>query len=152
MMSCYVGLLELYKLTGNPAYLDVVEKAVGNIIDKEINIAGSGSSFESWYHGKDFQTRPTYHTMETCVTFTWMQLLDKLLSLTDKPSYADQIERTMYNALMASLKDDASQIAKIQPYRRASFRRRGAVWHAHQLLQRQRPPGFCNDTGIRSEA
>lgn len=115
MMSCYVGLLELYKITGNTAYLDVVEKAVGNIIDKEINIAGSGSSFESWYHGKDFQTRPTYHTMETCVTFTWMQLLDKLLTLTGKPSYADQIERTLYNALMASLKDDASQIAKYSP-------------------------------------
>lgn len=115
MMSCYVGLLELYKLTGNPTYLDVVEKTVGNIVDKEINIAGSGSSFECWYHGKDFQTHPTYHTMETCVTFTWMQLCDKLLEVTGKPFYADQIEKTLYNALMASLKDDASQIAKYSP-------------------------------------
>lgn len=115
MMSCYVGLLELYKVTGNKTYLDAVEKTVGNIIDKEINIAGSGSSFESWYHGKEFQTIPTYHTMETCVTFTWMQLCDKLLQLTGKPSYADQIEKTLYNALLASLKDDASQIAKYSP-------------------------------------
>lgn len=115
MMSCYVGLLELYKLTGNPAYLHAVEKTVENIVDKEINIAGSGSAFESWYHGKDFQTHPTYHTMETCVTFTWMQLCDKLLELTGKPFYADQIEKTMYNALLASLKDDSSQIAKYSP-------------------------------------
>lgn len=115
MMSCYVGLLELYKITGNPTYLDAVEKTVANIVDKEINVAGSGSSFESWYHGKDFQALPTYHTMETCVTFTWMQLCDKLLEVTGKPFYADQIEKTLYNALMASLKDDASQIAKYSP-------------------------------------
>lgn len=115
MMSCYVGLLELYKVTGNKTYLDAVEKTVGNIIDKEINIAGSGSSFESWYHGKEFQTIPTYHTMETCVTFTWMQICDKLLEITGKPSYADQIEKALYNALLASLKDDASQIAKYSP-------------------------------------
>lgn len=115
MMSCYVGLLELYKLTGNKTYLDAVEKTVANIVDKEINIAGSGSSFESWCHGKDFQNYPTYHTMETCVTFTWMQLCDKLLEITGKPFYADQIEKTMYNSLMASLKGDASQIAKYSP-------------------------------------
>ncbi len=115
MMSCYVGLLELYKLTGNPTYLDVIEKTVNNIVENEINIAGSGSAFECWYHGKDFQTIPTYHTMETCVTFTWMQICDKLLELTGNPFYADQIEKTLYNALMASLKDDASQIAKYSP-------------------------------------
>lgn len=115
MMSCYVGLIELYKVTGNKAYLDAAERAVENIIEKEINIAGSGSSFESWYHGKEFQTLPTYHTMETCVTFTWMQILDKLLEITGKSSYADEIEKTVYNALLASLKDDASQIAKYSP-------------------------------------
>lgn len=115
MMSCYVGLLELYKITGNKAYLDAAERTVQNIVDKEINVAGSGSAFESWYHGRDRQTIPTYHTMETCVTFTWMQICDRLLELTGKPFYADQIEKTIYNALMASLKEDAAQIAKYSP-------------------------------------
>mgnify|MGYP007025220573 CR=1 FL=1 len=31
-----------------------------------------------------FEALPTYHTMETCVTFTWMQLCDKLLEVTGK--------------------------------------------------------------------
>lgn len=115
MMSCYVGLLELYKLNGNKTYLDAIERTVANIVDKEINIVGSGSAFESWYHGRDFQTVPAFHTMETCVTFTWMQLCDKLLEVTGKPFYADQVELAMYNALMASLKADASQIAKYSP-------------------------------------
>ncbi|MFV0417352.1 MAG: glycoside hydrolase family 127 protein [Dysgonomonas sp.] len=115
MMSCYEGLLELYKITGKEQYLLAVEKTVRNIIDMEINIAGSGSAFECWYHGKELQTRPTYHTMETCVTMTWMKLCQTLLSLTGNPLYADQIEKTAYNALLASMKDDASQIAKYSP-------------------------------------
>lgn len=115
MMSCYEGLLELYKVTGNPLYLSVVEKTVGQIIKEEINIAGSGSAFECWYGGKDRQTQPTYHTMETCVTFTWMQLCNRLLQLTGNSLYADYIESSLYNALMASLKADASQIAKYSP-------------------------------------
>jgi len=115
MMSCYEGLLELYKITKNPLYLSVVEKTVSHIINEEINIAGSGSAFECWYGGKDRQTIPTYHTMETCVTFTWMQICKRLLDLTGNSLYADQIERTTYNALLASLKDDASQIAKYSP-------------------------------------
>lgn len=115
MMSCYEGLLELYKITGEMRYLSAVEKTVRSIIDTEINVAGSGSAFECWYHGKAQQTRPTYHTMETCVTMTWMKLCQTLLSLTGNPVYADQIELTTYNALLASMKDDASQIAKYSP-------------------------------------
>lgn len=115
MMSCYEGLLELYKLTGEARYLQAVESAVSNIIDTEINISGSGSAFECWYRGNVNQTLPAYHTMETCVTFTWMKLCSNLLTTTGNPIYADQIEKSAYNALLASMKDDGSQIAKYSP-------------------------------------
>lgn len=115
MMSCYDGLLDLYKITGKPEYLEAVRKSVQNILDEEINIAGSGSAFECFYGGRARQTLPTYHTMETCVTMTWMKLCRNLLELTHDPLYADQIERTAYNALCAALKNDASQIAKYSP-------------------------------------
>ena len=115
MMSCYEGLLELYKVTGNPLYLSAVEKTVSHIVQEEINIAGSGSSVECWYSGKERQTLPTYHTMETCVTFTWMQLCNRLLQLTGNSLYADYMERTIYNALLGSMKRDGSQIAKYTP-------------------------------------
>ncbi len=115
MMSCYEGLLELYRVTGEPSYLRSVEMAVSNIISEEINIAGSGSAFECWYKGARYQSEPTYHTMETCVTMTWMKLCFSLLRLTGDPLYADQIEKSTYNALMASLKYDGSQIAKYSP-------------------------------------
>ncbi len=115
MMSCYEGLLELYRITGRQDYLDAVVKAVDNIILEEINIAGSGSAFECFYHGVKYQEQPTYHNMETCVTMTWMKLCFNLLRLTQDPKYADQIEKSTYNALLASLKGDGTQIAKYSP-------------------------------------
>ncbi|MDZ7607901.1 MAG: glycoside hydrolase family 127 protein [Cyclobacteriaceae bacterium] len=115
MMSCYDGLLELYKITKNPDYLKAVIATADNIMATEINIAGSGSAFECWYGTSEKQIQPTYHTMETCVTTTWMKLCNKLLAITGDVKYADQIEKTFYNALMASMKYDASEIAKYSP-------------------------------------
>jgi DUF1680 family protein len=115
MMSCYDGLLELYRVTGTATYLKAVEMAVENIIETEINIAGSGTAFECFYNGSKYQTEPTYHTMETCVTMTWMKLCINLLRLTGDPKYADQVETSSYNALLASVKYDGSQIAKYSP-------------------------------------
>lgn len=115
MMSCYVGLIEYGKAVGNGKYLKSAEAAARNILDTEINVAGSGAAFECWYGGKERQTVPAYHTMETCVTFTWMQLLDRLWQQTGDSMYADEFERTMYNALMASLRRDGKDISKYSP-------------------------------------
>ena len=115
MMSCYVGLMELGKTIDAPVCLEAAEAVAKNIIDTEINIAGSGAAFECWYDGRVRQTVPAYHTMETCVTFTWMQLLDKLWQQTGNSMYADEFERTMYNALMAALRADGKEISKYSP-------------------------------------
>ena len=115
MMSCYEGMVELGRISNDPLYLQATEKTVANIIANEINIVGSGATFECWYEGKKKQTIPTYHTMETCVTFTWMQLCARLLQETTNSLYADEFERTMYNALMSSMKNDGTQISKYSP-------------------------------------
>lgn len=123
MMSCYIGLLEMYRLTGNAKYLQVALTTWNHILREEINITGGACSLECWYGGHPKQTHPASHTMETCVTFTWMQFCERLLQITGDTKYADQIERTMYNALMASMKDDDSQIVKYVPLE--GFRREG---------------------------
>jgi len=123
MMSSYVGLLELYKISGNPAYLSAVEMTVNNIIDKEINIVGGASSTECWYDGKKNQTTPSFLSMETCVTFTWMQLCERLLQITGKSQYADQIEKSAYNALQAAMIDKGNKVASYVPLE--GFRRIG---------------------------
>ena len=123
MMSCYVGLLEMYRLTANAQYLQAALSTWNHIMQEEINITGGACSLECWYGGQRLQQLPTAHTMETCVTFTWMQFCERLHEITGEAKYIDQIERTMYNALMASIKDDHSQIVKYVPLE--GFRREG---------------------------
>lgn len=123
MMSCYIGLLELYKVTGNEAYYNAARKAYEHIRQEEINVTGGACSLECFYGGHQKQTHPAVHTMETCVTFTWMQFAERLLQMTGESRYADDIELTMYNALMASMKADNSQFSMYVPLE--GFRRKG---------------------------
>ena len=51
MMSVYQGMLDLYDITGDKALLSGTTKAVEQIIDEEINIAGAGSMMECWSGG-----------------------------------------------------------------------------------------------------
>ncbi|MCU0355741.1 MAG: glycoside hydrolase family 127 protein [Cytophagales bacterium] len=115
MMSCYEGLLELYRITGKPQYRTAVEKVWENIRDTEINITGSGSSVECWFGGGKLQTLPAKHYQETCVTVTWIKLSQQLLRLTGEAKYADAVENAFYNALLGSMKPDGSTWAKYSP-------------------------------------
>ena len=115
MMSCYEGLLELYTLEGNPDWLRAVENTANSIINYEINIVGSGSSSECWFHGKKYQTDDVIHFNEVCVTTTWIKLCAKLFMITGKAHYADQIETSMYNALIGGLTPDGHTFTKYPP-------------------------------------
>src|SRR5690554_2693691 len=115
MMSCYEGLLELFRITGKEEYKEAVEKTWQSIIDSEINIAGSGSAMEAWFSGREKQTIPIAHYQETCVTATWIKFNQQLLRLTGEAKYVDEIERTFYNALLGAMKPDGSDWAKYTP-------------------------------------
>ena len=112
MMSCYEGILELYRITGNPDYRKAVEQAVDDIIATELFITGSGSLHEGWFHGKKYQMLAAEHTQETCVTMTWMKLLQQMMRLTGNAKYADHFEISLYNALMAAMAPDGSTFSK----------------------------------------
>ena len=102
MTSCFEGLCELYRVTGNEYYFDACKKLAENILRDEITIIGSGSMAEIWCHTRKRQTEPMYHAMETCVTATWLKYLYQLLRLTGESRYADEMEITLYNSLLAA--------------------------------------------------
>ncbi|HYL76150.1 MAG TPA: beta-L-arabinofuranosidase domain-containing protein [Bryobacteraceae bacterium] len=112
MMSCYAGLLELYRETGEPNYRNAAVRTYESIRNTELNIAGSGSSQECWYGGAARQTEAAPDTMETCVAVSWMQLCAHLLRITGDSRYADEIERTAYNALLGAMTPDGVAFAK----------------------------------------
>ncbi len=108
MMSCFEGLAELYRVTGNPTYREAVRKVYDNIENTEITIIGSGSDWERWCDGQRRQTLPWHIGMETCVTATWIKFSAQMLRLTGESRYADEIELATYNALLGAQGEDGT--------------------------------------------
>jgi len=115
MMECYLSMLELYKITNNSVYLYAAERTAASIIEDEITVVGTGGAGESWVGGKKKQTIPTFSMMESCDASTLVRFFYRLLQLTGNSIYADLFERNIYNALMAPLKQDGTQIAQYTP-------------------------------------
>ncbi len=103
MTSCFEGLCELYRATGNGYYLTACEKLFENVMREEITVIGSGSTSEIWCHTKMRQNEVLYEAMETCATATWIKFMYQMLRLTGECKYADAMEDALYNALMASM-------------------------------------------------
>ncbi len=106
MMSCFEGLLELYRATGNEKYKVAVENFVELIRQSDVTILGScGCRHEFFDNSTKTQTDVTnkLHTQETCVTVTWMKLCLQMLLLTSDAKYADEIEKSAYNALAGAV-------------------------------------------------
>ncbi|MCR5752972.1 MAG: glycoside hydrolase family 127 protein [Kiritimatiellae bacterium] len=115
MMSCYQGFLEYYEATGRKDLFDAAVKTGEDIAKEEINLAGGCSCSEAWFHGARKQHLPHLRLQETCVTTTWMRFCEKLLDMTDDPKWADQLERTFYNAYLGAMKLDGSEFAGYTP-------------------------------------
>ncbi len=129
MMSCYQGLLDyveavssLPRLPSNvscpipPA--DILRAAImtaEDIVKEEINLAGGCACSEAWFHGARKQHLAYRRLQETCVTTTWMRFCEKLLDITGEPKWADEIEKTFYNAYLAAMKPDGSEFAGYTP-------------------------------------
>jgi uncharacterized protein len=103
LMSNFEGLCELYRATGNKRYLNVCVELGNKIIKDELMIDGSVSNHESWYNGATEQTEMLETPQETCATATWMKFCYQLLRLTGDPKWADQLEVSLYNALLGAM-------------------------------------------------
>ncbi len=129
LMSNFEGLCELYRATGNQRYLNASVKLGNKIIKDELMIDGSVSNQELWCNGAIEQTEMLEAPQETCATVTWMKLCYQLLRLTGDSKWADQMEISLYNALLGSMMPE------------------GEWWAYHSPLNGERVPSFvqgCN--------
>jgi uncharacterized protein len=102
MLSNCVGLCELYRATGDRRYLDASRNAFDSIVANQLYITGTASHHEHFHKDHDLPNTMSANVGETCVTVTWIQLCEQLLRLTGEPKYADEIERSVYNHLLAA--------------------------------------------------
>jgi len=107
LSSCFEGLLEYYEVTGIEKYKTAVANYAKALIDSEMSIiGGSGMTHELFDHTSSRQTIKKDENeiaQETCVTVTLMKLFSRLLKLTDDSIFADEIERSFYNAYLGAL-------------------------------------------------
>jgi DUF1680 family protein len=104
MLSCLNGALELYRTTGDRKLLDACRNAWQDIVDNRLYITGSASSKERFLNDGVLPNDMASNICETCVTVTWMQVNLQLLRLTGESKFGDQLEKTVYNQLMAAQK------------------------------------------------
>ena len=96
----FLGLLRLYQVTGDPAYLRKVTGAWDDIAKRQMYITGSVSVGE--HYERDYVKPLSGEMMETCAAMSWMQLSEYLLELTGDTKYADVMEKVWWNQIFAA--------------------------------------------------
>jgi DUF1680 family protein len=105
MTSCFEGLLEYYKITGNERYKSAIVNFANKVLESDFTVIGCcGCTHELFDNTRVSQTNPekTEVMQETCVSVTWMKFCGQLLRLTGDPKYADAIEQTFFNAYLGA--------------------------------------------------
>jgi len=104
MISCFNGILEYYRTTGDPEALQACLYAWEDIVKYRLYLTGTASY---WEHFHDDYDLPNNNIMgETCVTVTWLQFNAQLLRLTGEARFADQLENVVLNQLLGAQQCD----------------------------------------------
>ncbi len=106
MISCFEGLLEYYRITGNERHKTAVINFANKVLETDFTVIGSsGCTHELFDHSTVRQANPAIGEIaqETCVTVTVMKFFYQLTLLTGAPRYVDAFETSLYNAYLGAL-------------------------------------------------
>lgn len=101
-----VGLAKLYKATGKADYQVAIDKLWNNIREHHLTLGGGPWGGVAHRSREVFNAPRTFFPqayVETCSVLAWMQLNRELLAITGHARYADELERTAYNDLLAAM-------------------------------------------------
>jgi hypothetical protein len=102
MLSCLIGVVRMYQLTGNRNYLTVASKAADDIARHRLYITGTATSAEIFRDNDYLPGEQDKKVGEVCVTAHWMILNELLYQITGDLKYVDEIEKSLYNHLLGS--------------------------------------------------
>lgn len=138
MLVNMVGLVELARTTGDRGYLDAVVSGWQDIVARHRYVTGGASVAEHFQRRPDLPNAMAPNVAETCVTVTWLQLNRELLRSLGEARFGAEIERVVYNHLLAAQHPD------------------GRTWCYYTALEGTRPygPGVscCVSSGPRGVA
>lgn len=112
MTSCFVGLLEYYRIRKNEKHLTAIINFANRILEDDFTVIGSaGCTHELFDHSTVRQANPDRgdpRAQETCVTVTLMQFFYQLNLITGDPKYIDAFERSLYNGYLGAVNTDGA--------------------------------------------
>ena len=101
------GALDVAAETGDAGLLDAVREQWANGVARRTYLTGGvGSHHQDEAFGDDFELPPDRAYAETCAGIASVMLSWRLLLATGEDKYADQIERTLLNNVLASPRAD----------------------------------------------
>ena len=115
MMSNLVGLVDLYRVTGKVEYLRPAEIAWKDIVAHRLYVTGTTSASEHFQDDFVLPGEEGSNVGEGCATVTFLQLTWQLLRATGQAQYADQLEQTVYNALLGAQDPHTGDICYFTP-------------------------------------
>ena len=115
LLTCYEGALHLYRSLGQPELLDACLKTLQDIRHNEMMVVGTGSILECWCSGKKHQLHEHEDPLESCTAILWIKFTRQLLGLTGDSTLMDDIERTAFNALLGSIRQDGGWCTRHNP-------------------------------------
>jgi len=110
------GAARAYEVTGDQHWRDITEAYWRcAVTDRGYFCTGSQTSGEIWTPPFEFAARLGDKNQEHCVVYNMIRLADFLFRWTGDVTYADYIERNIYNGILAQQHPDTGMIAYFLP-------------------------------------
>ena len=130
LMSCFEGLLFYAQVKNSEKWRQAVIRFADRLLETEATVAGgSGCEHELFNHSSLMQSGTKYDglMLETCVTVTWMKLMERVYRLTGELKYLEEAERSAFNALYGAVNTKGAvcgpEAAFDEPYYREVYDR-----------------------------
>lgn len=115
MLSNFVGMINLYRVTGDEKLLKSGLIAWQDIVKNRLYITGTTSSHEYFQENEVLPAGSKDNMGEGCVTTTWIQFNQQLLSVTGDLKYLEQIEKSIYNHLLGAENPETGCVSYYTP-------------------------------------
>ncbi|MFI5386320.1 MAG: glycoside hydrolase family 127 protein [Fimbriimonadales bacterium] len=100
----YSGMADVAALTGDPAYLNAIDKIWANVVGKKLYITGGiGATGSGEAFGRNYQLPNMSAYCETCAAVGNDFWNERLFLLHRDARYVDVLERTLYNGLLSGV-------------------------------------------------
>lgn len=130
------GAAKMYEVTGDEKWLDLVKKFWKcAVTEREAFCTGGQNSGEFWIAPRRLGAFIGERTQEFCTVYNMVRLADYLLRFTGDKSYADYIEKNLYNGFLAQQNKYTGMPAYFLPLKAGSRKKWGSkirdFWCCH---------------------